>query len=119
MARNSARSSSQVPAAVKKASTRNSALCTGLRDVITSVPDTSRSEEHTSELQSRPHLVCRLLLEKKKKKQAKAGRQIINAFETEMADIIVFDILVNMQDIRIKCREEHHIRYVPTRYVHF
>src|SRR3989442_2720694 len=28
--------------------------------------DGSRSEEHTSELQSRPHLVCRLLLEKKK-----------------------------------------------------
>src|SRR3989442_880816 len=28
---------------------------------------TGRSEEHTSELQSRPHLVCRLLLEKKKK----------------------------------------------------
>src|SRR5690554_7604723 len=27
-----------------------------------------RSEEHTSELQSRPHLVCRLLLEKKNKK---------------------------------------------------
>src|SRR5438874_9067012 len=31
------------------------------------VPD--RSEEHTSELQSRRDLVCRLLLEKKKKKQ--------------------------------------------------
>src|SRR3989442_11818412 len=29
------------------------------------VPE-DRSEEHTSELQSRPHLVCRLLLEKKK-----------------------------------------------------
>src|SRR2546422_4118926 len=29
----------------------------------------SRSEEHTSELQSRLHLVCRLLLEKKKKIQ--------------------------------------------------
>src|SRR5690554_7484638 len=29
----------------------------------------SRSEEHTSELQSRPHLVCRLLLEKKKNKK--------------------------------------------------
>src|SRR5947209_12480670 len=28
-----------------------------------------RSEEHTSELQSRQYLVCRLLLEKKKKKQ--------------------------------------------------
>src|SRR5690554_7314332 len=30
-----------------------------------------RSEEHTSELQSRPHLVCRLLLEKKNKKKIK------------------------------------------------
>src|SRR3989449_7267104 len=30
-----------------------------------------RSEEHTSELQSRLHLVCRLLLEKKKKKHMK------------------------------------------------
>src|SRR2546422_8483016 len=30
-----------------------------------------RSEEHTSELQSRLHLVCRLLLEKKKKNQTK------------------------------------------------
>src|SRR3989449_8622632 len=30
-----------------------------------------RSEEHTSELQSRLHLVCRLLLEKKKKKRSK------------------------------------------------
>src|SRR5690625_5873118 len=32
-------------------------------------PAFQRSEEHTSELQSRGHLVCRLLLEKKKKKQ--------------------------------------------------
>src|SRR5215813_15575172 len=32
-------------------------------------PQADRSEEHTSELQSRPHLVCRLLLEKKKKQQ--------------------------------------------------
>src|SRR3989442_9711963 len=30
------------------------------------LPVAARSEEHTSELQSRPHLVCRLLLEKKK-----------------------------------------------------
>src|SRR5690554_7418951 len=30
--------------------------------------DFERSEEHMSELQSRPHLVCRLLLEKKKNK---------------------------------------------------
>src|SRR2546422_7739117 len=32
-------------------------------------PPGDRSEEHTSELQSRLHLVCRLLLEKKKKNQ--------------------------------------------------
>src|SRR2546425_5367791 len=35
---------------------------------ITIVNDAKRSEEHTSELQSLAYLVCRLLLEKKKKK---------------------------------------------------
>src|SRR2546422_5110178 len=52
------------------------------RTVVPAAPDTHagyvlrspgavvvRSEEHTSELQSRLHLVCRLLLEKKKKKR--------------------------------------------------
>src|SRR5271157_6598994 len=34
--------------------------------VVQGFPLNYRSEEHTSELQSRPHLVCRLLLEKKK-----------------------------------------------------
>src|SRR5206468_5433908 len=34
-------------------------------------PRVPRSEEHTSELQSRSDLVCRLLLEKKKKKKSK------------------------------------------------
>src|SRR3989442_7959084 len=34
----------------------------------------NRSEEHTSELQSRPHLVCRLLLEKKKPFRRKSCR---------------------------------------------
>src|SRR5690554_7030111 len=35
--------------------------------VLDKVYEVLRSEEHTSELQSRPHLVCRLLLEKKNK----------------------------------------------------
>src|SRR5690349_24237474 len=35
--------------------------------------DFMRSEEHTSELQSRRDLVCRLLLEKKKKKKTKSS----------------------------------------------
>src|SRR5690606_42097746 len=34
-----------------------------------------RSEEHTSELQSRENLVCRLLLEKKKKREAKTAEK--------------------------------------------
>src|SRR5947209_14543950 len=37
--------------------------------VTAHAPGTPRSEEHTSELQSRQYLVCRLLLEKKKIKQ--------------------------------------------------
>src|SRR5690554_7571742 len=41
----------------------------------------SRSEEHTSELQSRPHLVCRLLLEKKK----------INSSVVEFIYLLYFD----------------------------
>src|SRR3989442_9644739 len=40
-----------------------------LRRSVALDPGHARSEEHTSELQSRPHLVCRLLLEKKKKDQ--------------------------------------------------
>src|SRR5204862_4220950 len=43
------------------------------RDWMSALPTRSspRSEEHTSELQSRRDLVCRLLLEKKKKKHKK------------------------------------------------
>src|SRR5439155_13804237 len=36
-----------------------------MSDVIPTIEQVFRSEEHTSELQSRGHLVCRLLLEKK------------------------------------------------------
>src|SRR5258708_18301682 len=36
--------------------------------IVSLTPDVCRSEEHTSELQSPDHLVCRLLLEKKKKR---------------------------------------------------
>src|SRR5438874_10167651 len=49
--------------------------------IVSSAPritSSSRSEEHTSELQSRRDLVCRLLLEKKKKKKKK-----ININKTE------------------------------------
>src|SRR2546422_4660908 len=41
-----------------------------------------RSEEHTSELQSRLHLVCRLLLEKKKKKNKTVQNTMYNNRKT-------------------------------------
>src|SRR5439155_23636408 len=48
--------------------TRRCARTCSRRPTKRSTPSTrARSEEHTSELQSRGHLVCRLLLEKKKK----------------------------------------------------
>src|SRR2546429_1664746 len=46
----------------------------------------TRSEEHTSELQSRLHLVCRLLLEKKKKKQIVGYARRINIDSVEQAE---------------------------------
>src|SRR2546422_6392600 len=48
--------------------------CPGATPLATGVTPSSRyrSEEHTSELQSRLHLVCRLLLEKKKNATAPA-----------------------------------------------
>src|SRR5687768_18554127 len=47
--------------------------CSGLPPRSRRFGGTSRSEEHTSELQSRLHLVCRLLLEKKKKNKNKCN----------------------------------------------
>src|SRR2546421_1235690 len=44
---------------------------------------TRRSEEHTSELQSRSDLVCRLLLEKKKKRQAHPVRESFQASQAK------------------------------------
>src|SRR5947207_15552375 len=41
----------------------------GVSDLEALARDSNRSEEHTSELQSHSDLVCRLLLEKKKKEQ--------------------------------------------------
>src|SRR5438445_6197506 len=43
---------------------------------IVRVEGVGRSEEHTSELQSRQYLVCRLLLEKKKKKKKRKKNKI-------------------------------------------
>src|SRR3989442_8478639 len=47
-----------------------------------------RSEEHTSELQSRPHLVCRLLLEKKNNTNAKAISNVVT--DVDSCEVSIF-----------------------------
>src|SRR3989442_10521323 len=54
-----------------------------------------RSEEHTSELQSRPHLVCRLLLEKKKNKHETTARATISSI---MPNVRVGNFLITHHD---------------------
>src|SRR5689334_24605951 len=49
-------------------STPNDERMTSAEAPLSGLPTAARSEEHTSELRSQFHLVCRLLLEKKKKK---------------------------------------------------
>src|SRR2546422_7699702 len=49
-------------------------LTTTMKSVGEAMAIGRRSEEHTSELQSRLHLVCRLLLEKKKKLNSRRNR---------------------------------------------
>src|SRR5205814_6837731 len=56
------------------ASSQKSSSCR--RCSVTAHSSHARSEEHTSELQSLRHLVCRLLLEKKKKKICRASYQL-------------------------------------------
>src|SRR5690606_39347481 len=55
---------------VERKQRNNREVCSWFRGQVGQAGD-ARSEEHTSELQSRENLVCRLLLEKKKKKQIK------------------------------------------------
>src|SRR5687768_17741077 len=70
----SARRRAAVAAAGRRYGAIDGSRCRNLRDRRARATDPGesrplRSEEHTSELQSRLHLVCRLLLEKKKKKK--------------------------------------------------
>src|SRR5207253_10540813 len=60
---------------VRRTSTRprSSAYLSAFSTRFTSTCRSRRSEEHTSELQSRGHLVCRLLLEKKNKRNTQQG----------------------------------------------
>src|SRR5258708_24017842 len=56
----------------------------GSSPILQNQEATVRSEEHTSELQSPDHLVCRLLLEKKKKRRALRSRYLSSPRPTRM-----------------------------------
>src|SRR2546429_6681406 len=62
---------SAVPVEVRSVEARLAWSSVALTKVVGRSPPFQRSEEHTSELQSRLHLVCRLLLEKKNSPIAK------------------------------------------------
>src|SRR5260221_1272757 len=73
----------QLQQAIRKCSHRASGTELLKSDIIStgyglpSISDFNRSEEHTSELQSHSDLVCRLLLEKKKKYIKRQSRVVI------------------------------------------
>src|SRR6266446_10610643 len=58
-----------LPISFERSTPQQNASARGTRVSLLLVRNPARSEEHTSELQSPCNLVCRLLLEKKKKKQ--------------------------------------------------
>src|SRR5260221_2190613 len=57
-------------------------------DTVSALSGGMRSEEHTSELQSHSDLVCRLLLEKKKKNPPKSGSTSLERIHTRRRDSI-------------------------------
>src|SRR5690625_6751768 len=77
-----------LPPERRRAITALYAFCREVDDVVDETSEASvarmklvwRSEEHTSELQSRGHLVCRLLLEKKKNKTHISRHRIIHKY---------------------------------------
>src|SRR2546427_2466773 len=62
------------------------ALCRWRLLQLSAAATDSRSEEHTSELQSQSNLVCRLLLEKKKKHTNSNGLVVSGGTDTVRAD---------------------------------
>src|SRR5205814_6596569 len=60
-----------------------------------------RSEEHTSELQSLRHLVCRLLLEKKKNKATEAPTDCIALLDAVKTSLTLASSYVDRNDLRL------------------
>src|SRR5258705_1889102 len=63
----------------------------------------NRSEEHTSELQSLRHLVCRLLLEKKKMKPATVGNENVHVCNNGSVGMLVIENDVYKREVYDYC----------------
>src|SRR5947208_13513885 len=75
------------------------------RDLLQKAPArprcAARSEEHTSELQSPDHLVCRLLLEKKKARKALNMRIEIEQHDNNFHSILVYTEHIHKANMQI------------------
>src|SRR5438270_10041143 len=83
----------------RSATVARSCWSCGAGPTRTSSAPRSRSEEHTSELQSQSNLVCRLLLEKKKKKQNKDQESITLHIEHQQLQQVVDYITSNAEHL--------------------
>src|SRR5258707_304426 len=79
-------------------------------------PASIRSEEHTSELQSRQYLVCRLLLEKKKKNSERKSRNYSEAQRPHC--IILQSLLEHQQESNLTLRDRT-VRHAGSRRARF
>src|SRR5579859_6253314 len=75
--------------------------------IFTAFPRTARSEEHTSELQSQSNLVCRLLLEKKKK-------HIKKGIPAHLIECVHAPVRLNTHSICLSCADLLRIRQILT-----
>src|SRR5690242_20861984 len=67
-------------------------------------PAASRSEEHTSELQSHVNLVCRLLLEKKKQKHRRLDAEVVTARALDAADLVAVRREIHVKRVYVALR---------------
>src|SRR5256886_6154457 len=68
----------------------------------------NRSEEHTSELQSQSNLVCRLLLEKKKKKIKHIITKLVNINYQKVVEVMICSRAINIIAITVKTAIAYH-----------
>src|SRR5436309_12087594 len=84
------RSSAIIVPLVARGRTLGAITCATMESGLHYTTDDLRSEEHTSELQSRENLVCRLLLEKKKKATQSYYKFETNCFDCNESESFIF-----------------------------